>query len=202
MTLMNRVRVPWSGWAGQPGVSTFYLGSTTTDMTAIKTFITAIGAFVPAPISMTIPVVGDQINDTDGKIAGAWTGSNGGNVVATGSNTAYAGSAGIVVDWLSSLIVAGRRVQGRTYFVPAASTAYQNDGTIVEATRTTITTAASALIAAYAGEFKVFSRPFPGKDAVVGPPPKPAVPPRVGVAAQVVAARVPDIAAVMRSRRS
>jgi hypothetical protein len=201
MVAMNRCRVAWTGFTGAPGVSTFYFGSTTIDMTALKAFFTAVANKVPTAVQFAIPQIGDQVNDTNGQIVGAWSGTGGGTVLGTGGVGAYAGSAGICIDWLTSSVIDGRRRQGRTYLVPGASTIYQSDGTIAEAHRTDCVNAGAAMIAAYAGEFKVFSRPYPGQDAVVGPPPKPAKPPRVGAAVQVIAARVPDIAAVMRSRR-
>lgn len=201
MAEMNRCRVTWTGFVGAPGYTNFYFGSTTTDMTALKTFLTNQSSWIPSVVTLSIPAGGDKINDTDGKISGTWVGTGSGTVNGGGGAGSYSGSSGIVVDWLCGLIVAGRRVQGRSYFVPASTNAYQADGSITESIRTNIVTAGTTMIAAYAGEFKVFSRPFPGKDAETGPPPKPAKPPRVGVAATVITCRVPDIAAVMRSRR-
>lgn len=198
---MNRVRVTWTGFIGGPGLSTFYFGSSTTDMGALKAFMIAMMANVPNAVTGTVPSAGDQINDTDGKIIGNWTGTNGGAFGGAGGATSYSGPSGFCVDWLTSLIVAGRRVQGRTFFVPGSQSLYQTDGTIIDAVRTSLTTAATTFITAYAGEFKVFARPFPGKPAEVGPPAKPAVPARVGAAAQVITARIPDKAVVLRSRR-
>lgn len=205
MVAMNRVRVAWTGFTGAPGVSTFYFGSTTTDMAALKTFFTSLGPYLPNSVNIAVPAIGDQINDTDGAITGSWSGLNGGSVVGTGGSTGYSGASGFAVNWKSTLIVAGRRVQGRTFFVPSAVIAYQSDGTIVESLRTTITTAANTLVTAYAGEFKVWSRPFAGRAAVGTPGTpgyRPAKPARVGVAAQVLAAAVPDLAVVRRSRRT
>lgn len=202
MVAMNRVRVTWTGFTGQPGLSTFYFGSTTTDMGALKAFLVSMAAFIPNAVTLSIPVTGDQINDTDGKITGSWgPGTNGGIVGGAGGATAYSGVSGFCMDWRSGQIIAGRRVQGRTYFVPSTTNAYQTDGTIVDSVRTTLTTAATTFIAAYAGEFKVFSRPFPGRAAEAGPPPKPAIPARVGVACQVISGFPPDKAIALRSRR-
>lgn len=205
MVAMNRARVAWSGFQGAPGVSTFYFGSTTTDMGALKTFFQAMAPFVPTVVQMLVPALGDQVNDTDGQITGAWTGTNGGNVPGAGGAGGYSAPSGIVIDWLSAAVIDGRRRQGRTFFVPIKTASYQTDGSIVEADRATILAAATTLIAAYAGELKVFSRPYAGRAAVLdgaGNVIKPAKPPRVGAAVTVVAARVPDIAAVLRSRRS
>lgn len=199
---MNRVRVAWTGWAGQPGLSTFYLADGRLDVTPIKTFLTAMAPFVPQNIQWTIPSLGDKIADGDGTLAGAWVGTGGGVVVTTGTSTGYAGSAGLCVDWKTGTIVNGRRIQGRTFFVPGSSTIYQSDGTIVEATRSTVLAAGQALITSLGTDFLVWSRP------VVEPPNNPApgqpghVTARNGTSGPVVAAFVPDIAAVMRSRRA
>jgi hypothetical protein len=203
MVAMNRVKVVWSGFSGGPGVGTHYFGSGVTDMTALKAFYTSMAIYIPGTISMQIPVVGDQINDTDGLIIGSWTGSNGGQVNGAGGAGVYSGVSGVVVDWLGSGVIAGRRRQGRTFFVPTVTTAYQSDGTILESARAQILGWATTLIAAYAGELKIFSRPFLGKAGKPdADPPIPAKPPRPGAAVQVIGAKVPDIATVLRSRRS
>lgn len=204
MVAMNRVRVAWTGGAGGNGVSTFYFGSTTTDMTALKALFNSLKTYVPTGITWTVPVLGDQINDTDGLITGSWVGTNGGTVASLGGTSSYSGTSGFCIDWLSSAIIAGRRRQGRTFFVPAAQLVYQNNGSIDDPTLTAIQSAATTMITAYAGEFKVWSRPYPGR-AQIGTPGnpgyKPAKPARVGAAVQVIAARVPDLAIVLRSRR-
>lgn len=204
MVAMNRVRVAWTGGPGGNGVSTFYLGSTTTDMTGIKALFNSLKTYVPTGITWTVPVLGDQINDTDGLITGSWVGTNGGTVSTIGGTAAYSGTSGFCIDWLSSAIIVGRRRQGRTFFVPGAPLIYQNNGSLDDPTVTAIQNAGTALITAYAGEFKVWSRPFAGSPQIGtpgNPGYRPAKPPRVGAAVQVIAARVPDLAVVLRSRR-
>lgn len=192
MPTMNRVRVAWSGFTGAPGVSTFYLDSATTDLGPLKTFFNAVNSFLPNAVQLNIPVSGDQIDSSNGEISGVWTGTNSGVVNGFGGTAAYSGSSGFCVDWLSGTIIAGRRRQGRTFFVPASVNAYQTDGTIIESTRTSVLGAAMAMITAYGSALRVFSRPV-GGDGVT---------PRPGASVPVIAARVPDIAAVLRSRRS
>lgn len=203
---MNRVRVAWTGGAGGPGVSTFYFGPTTTDMTALKAFFQSQNTNIPTGITWTIPGLGDQIDDTTGLITGAWTATAGAGTVSTlGGTSAYSGTSGYCVDWLSGAVIAGRRRQGRTFFVPGAQLLYQNNGSIADSTITSIVAAANTMIAAYAGEFKVWSRPYPGRTAVGTPGSpgyRPAKPARVGAPVSVLSARVPDIAVVLRSRRA
>jgi hypothetical protein len=202
MASMNRVRVAWSNFAGQPGLTTFFLGDSKLDVTPIKNFFTAMAPFVPAGTTWTIPALGDKIIDTDGSIGGSWSGVGGGTVVATGLDQNFSGASGFCIDWLTITINNRRRIQGRTFIVPAASGVYQNNGTIVEATRTTIAAAGQALISALSPDFLVWSRPFPGRAASAGPPPVTALPARPGTSGPAAIARVPDLAAVLRSRRS
>jgi hypothetical protein len=201
MATMNRVRVGWSGWAGQPGLTTFFLADGRLDVTPIKNFFTAMASYVPNQVVWTIPSLGDKIQDLDGAIGGSWVGTGGGQVNATGASTGYPASAGFCIDWKTGTIVNRRRIQGRSFFVPGATAIYQSDGSIIEATRTAIQAAATTLITTLGTDFLVWSRP------VVAPVPNPPlgdpghVTPRDGSSGPVVASFVPDIAAVLRSRR-
>lgn len=194
MATYNRCRVAWANFPGAPGVSTFYFGSSTVDMSALRTFFAAFTNLIAGGVQLQIPSAGDQINDTDGSITGIWTGPAQTVVTTTGSG-AYSGASGAVVEWLSSAIVGGRRPIGKTFLVPLAQANYDTNGTLTSAFLTAAQTAANALIVAYAGEMKVLSRPFT-------PPAGSPKPPRVGVASTIVAARIPDLAAVLRSRRT
>lgn len=201
MTSMNRLRVVWSGWPGQPGLSTFFMADGRLDVTPIKTFFTGLSGLMPTGLTWTIPSLGDKIEDSDGSLAGAWGGTGGGSVVATGGTTAYSGSSGFCVDWKTTTISHRRRIQGRSFFVPAFSSVYQTDGSILEATRSTILGHAQTLVTSMGTDFLVWSRP------VVAPVPNPPVgepghvEARDGTSGPVVAAFVPDIAVVLRSRR-
>jgi hypothetical protein len=205
MSSMNRVRVTWSGGAGGAGVSTFYLSDSTVDMTALKAFFQAMNVYVPTGITWSIPFLGDKINSDDGSLVGAWNGTNGGSVSTLGGTTGYAGSAGFCVDWKTNVPVAGRRRMGRTFFVPGASGLWQNNGSIADSTVTAIASAANTMVSAYAGNLLVWSRPYPGRaqSGTPGQPGyKPAKPARTGSAVPVLLATVPDLAVVLRSRRS
>jgi hypothetical protein len=202
MTSMNRVRVSWSGWVGQPGLTTFYMSDSTLDVTPIKNFFTALAGKVPTPITWTIPALGDKIDDKQGDLVGAWAGTGGGVVAASGTGSAFAGAAGFLVDWKTSTIHRGRRIQGRSYFVPSATSVYQSDGTIFESDRAAIAAAGQALVTAMTPNLLIWARPFPGKAAEVGPPAKPAKPAADGASGPIVLAVCPDINAVLRSRRA
>jgi hypothetical protein len=194
MTL-NRVRVTWTNFPGAPGLTTHYLSSGTTDMTALKTFYSAIKDLMPNATQFTIPNNGDQINESDGKLSGVWTGTNGGPVTSIASASLnYAGSAGSMVKWNSGGIVSGHRVVGRTFLVPMVSSAFFTDGSLQTSTITQIQNAAQALLTAYTDAVKVWARPFTPKPGAAGTA-------RVGSLHTVTSASVPDLAVVLRSRR-
>lgn len=66
-----------------------------------------------------------------------------------GTNTGvYQRAGGARVDWTTGQIVAGRRLTGRTYLVPMASSLFDTEGQITPASITIIQNAANAFISA------------------------------------------------------
>ena len=184
---INRVRVPITNVVVGPALTTLYVGSGITDMSSIKTFFNALTNVQPNLLTYTIPSTGDQLNEANGAISGVWTGTNGGTAGSAAAAASFSATSGAVIDWITSAIVNRRRVMGRTFVVPLTGVSYSNSGTISSTTVTTILNAANALIVALAGELKVWHRPSKGGSD--------------GVAAQVVACRVPSKAMILRSRR-
>lgn len=198
---LQRVRCLWSGWPGQPGYTNFYTSISIASVAPFVTFFNTIKGNLPSGLTITVPGSGDIVNTETGLLSGVWSAP--GNGAVTGSSVGnYAGPAGCVVEWLTQGIVAGRRVLGKTYIVPLAAAAFQNDGTISEAEKPTFTNAAAALVTALGNTFLVWSRPFtPGpNNPPVGQPGHKE--PRAGTAWPVIGSRFPDMAAVMRSRRT
>lgn len=193
---LNRVRVGWTNWPGAPGVSTFYLASAITNVAPLKTFFTAIKDLMPLNLTTDVPNSGDVIDTGTGHITGGWVGSGGGTSTSAASTSGYAGSAGALIRWQTDGILNGRRLTGRTYFVPLTSSVYQSDGSLSTATVSALQTAANNLITAYAGSFHVYGPPRNSGTNGPGDPGKAAI------NAPVISALVPDLAAVMRSRRT
>lgn len=195
---LHRVRVTLTNFPGAPGYAAHYFSTSVTDMTALKTFWTSLVNYFAAGTTFTLPSSGDIINETDGKITGGWSGSGGGTAGSGGTAANYSGSSGAVVEWQSNAIVNGRRPLGKTYVVPLKSTYYDTQGSLdITTCVTPITTAATTLLAAYTDGLKVWSRPYtPPTDGK----PHPAA--RVGSYGTAIAARVPDLAVTMRSRRT
>ena len=80
----------------------------------------------------------------------------------------------------------GRRIQGRTFLVPLVASAFDSTGTISTAALATLQTAANGLVAYDTIDPVVWKRPTPFT---------------VGSFATITEARIPDMAAVLRSRR-
>jgi len=185
MATLQRVEVVWDGLAGLPGVSVHYGvfgGSLVSDL---KTFFTSISALFPAGLTWQVPNSGDTITDTSGIITGAWTDVNGGTVSSAGSGI-WAQGTGCMVRWDTATIVGHRRLKGRTFLCPLFGSAFQSDGTILNAYVTTMQTAADAVVTA--GNMLIWHRPPKGTFAG-------------GASGAVVGATVPDKVTSLRSRR-
>lgn len=183
---MNRVKVLWQNFSGAPGYSNHYVGSTTTAQTAIRAFYNALASYIPTGTTIQVPNTGDQVNEATGQITGAWTGTPQSQVTCSGAGN-YSGPCGAIVNWRTAEVINGRRPMGRTFIVPLVVGSYDSNGSLSAGTISAIQTAADTLISSLAGELKVWSRP------------KPTI---AGANVTVVSAQVPDMAAILKSRRT
>jgi len=196
MPILNRVRVGWTNWPGAPGLSTFYLAAGSTNVAPLLTFFTAIKDLFPAALTFTVPANGDAVDSVTNKIVGGWTGSGGGTVSSGHSNTAYSGTSGALIHWNTNAVLNGRRLAGRTYLVPLAGDQYFTDGSLVGTCITTLTTAGTALITALTPSLIVYGPPRDAgtlNDDDLG---------KAAVSSPTINCVVPDLAVVMRSRRT
>jgi hypothetical protein len=196
MTVMYHAVVNWSGFSGAPGFTNLYAETTDPLLAGAEDFtqniddmITHWANTLPNGVNVQVSPEVETIDDLDGTlldvltVAGSLPAHNG----ALGGN--YAGASGWCIDWLTAGAVFGRRRMGRSFVVPASTEVFQNDGTIQAATLTEQRAAASAFVAAAGPVFGVWVRPKTGTGA------------HAGQFVPAVAARVPDLAAVLRSRR-
>ena len=186
MTIL-RVRSVWSNWAGAPGITDLYTRDLigTTMAAAVRAFWDAVKASLPTGLTIQVLGTADQINEVNGQLTGSSSFTAPAPVVGTNAG-GYAGGSGVVVNWITNGFVAGRRVRGRTFCVPVAST-YDTNGSLASSIQSLYQTAANGLITANGGDFVVWSRPTDF---------------RAGTDASVVSAIVPDLAAVLRRRRT
>lgn len=203
MVNILRVRSVWSGFNGAPGYTNLFFrdfsatsegDSTASDEAAsgavdrVRGFWGAISAALPDDVTITPEQTVDLLDDTNGRLIDSFTSSSGGSVVG-GSAGRYSSASGAVVTWRTGGIREGRRIRGRTFIVPLAGDSYTTSGRLDPAVRQIIQTAANNL-ASIAGtpDLGVYARPS-GPNAVDGQ------------WSIVTGASVPDLPAILRSRR-
>ena len=183
---INRLVATWSGLTGLPGVSTFYLRSAVTDVSGVVTFFDSLAPLLPFGLTITVPAVGDVLDEVSGNLTGAWAGSGGGVVGGGGSSAeTYAAGTGFRVEWLTGTVADGRRVRGRTFIAPVRTALFDGTGTIQNANIATALAAASALVAT--DNTVIWHRPKLG----VG-----------GSIADIIGASIPDKVTSLRTRRN
>ena len=197
MTSIHRVRVGWTGFPGGPGVSTFYTLDTAGFLDDLYTFFYALRGAIPTSVTIQIEGTGDTITDTTGELVSGWTEDAPAAIDCNNSNT-YAAPSGAVVDWLTSAVLDGRRLRGRTFLVPVAADAYETNGTLHPDFIAMLQGVSDAFVAAQSGSFVIWHRPRAAKAADGS---RKAVTQRDGGHSLVTAAHVPDEACVLRSRR-
>jgi hypothetical protein len=162
--MLRRYRVRWSGWAGSPGVSTFYCNDPSTNLSKIRVFFDSMKANIPDNIVWSFDSTGDVIDPNDGAITGVWSETPVANV--TGTNTSvWNAASGVAVNWRTNAIVHGRHLVGRTFFVPCASDVFDTNGNMVAASTASINANCAAFILAINPDFQIWHR---GSASVLG----------------------------------
>jgi hypothetical protein len=187
MTTLQRRRIHWAGFQGGPGVNTFFLQEGAAANTALRAFYNALTAYIPTTVVISFDQSGDEVDEASGALTGTWSDVAASAVTGLGSG-AYGGASGAVVEWLTASVATHRRIVGKTFLVPLVNAAYDTSGTLASAFITTCTTAANTLVAALVApnQLGVWHRPVGGAGGRLAP---------------VTGTRVPDLAAVLRSRR-
>jgi len=197
MTSISRIRATWSGFAGGPGVSTFYSLGSMEAIPGLRAFFDAIKGCLPTDVTIQVEESGDIVNDVNGELTGAFafdpvlpvTGVAGGS---------HAAASGAEVAWLTTTILDGHRVKGRTFLVPLVGSAFGTDGAVGEDTRTTLGGAATVLVADLTGDLVVWHRPRKAKAATST---HAAITARDGGHGLVTGSSVPTKGVVLTSRR-
>ena len=141
--------VVWTGPGGLPGYTKFrFIGVLTgsqVDAAAanIKTFLEAVKNRLPTQVTLAIQS-GVSFHADGGDLTGEGTvGTLPAPTVGT-AGTGFSAVSGFMILWNTPAINGGKKVRGRTYFVPAASAIFDTDGTITEVARAGLLTAANA----------------------------------------------------------
>jgi hypothetical protein len=211
---MLRVKMRWSGFQGGPGYSSFYFrdfGSVgdpdwspgdadAANATArVQTFGMALREYIVSGTTLQVESDVEEIEETNGELIDVHNGGVQTAINAINAAGGYSAASGAVVNWKTAIVRKGRRIQGRTFLVPLGPNCYENNGTLASGALTAITAAATTLASdGGAIDLGVWGRPTKVKDAN-GDPTGETLPD--GQWAQVRSVRVPDMAAILRSRR-
>ena len=190
---IHRVTLGWTGFQGAPGYSNFFFEGAADSTIAYQSvqrvmeFAGALASVIPEDVSWVSANEVDNIDEVTGALEGYAVREDSVSYDPPTAGGSYSAPSGAVINWLTETVARGRRLRGRTFLVPLANSAYQSDGTLSSSALTTIRSAAELMIFEPGdSSFGIWSRPRNGAGGVFG---------------EVVAAQVPDMAAVLRSRR-
>lgn len=188
-----RITAQWLGFRGAPGYSNFFFQGQSADeenaaahALAVRTFLNEAATYMPNDVTINIQPTAANVDELNGQVIGevdfeapqSVTGQTAGG---------YSAASGAVVNWNTSSFANGRRVRGRTFLVPLSSDAYDANGDLGTGALNIIRTAANALVANPGPvPMVVWSRPRAGSGGSISP---------------VTSASVPDLGAILRSRR-
>lgn len=199
---MVKVKVRWHGFTGSPGYSNFFfrewsdagyvpsVAEASNSAAKVHQFFDAIKGIFPPVVNIQVEGDAEVINDTDGQLVTAFSIGPFANLQGGAAAANYSAATGAVVSWQTGGVRNGRRVRGRTFLVPTSSDIFDNTGSLTSAAVASVTAAANTLVAPAANspDMGVYARPSaPGAND--------------GAWFVATGARVPDMAAVLRSRR-
>lgn len=201
MASLLRVTVRWTGLNGGPGYNVFHfrdfgppdpvISDAEAAVDKVDAFYGGFLAYIPNAVTIATQSDVEVIDEATGVLQSILqTTPVSPRAGAASGSAAFASAVGAVVSWRTGGIRNGRRVRGRTFLVPLSSTAFQSDGTLLALAQTAINNAATTFrdLTGFS-DLSVYARPSgPGATD--------------GVAHAVEGHTVPDMGAVLRSRRS
>lgn len=172
--MVQQYRALWAIPNAGPSMSTFHFQASS-ELSAqaaadnVRAFFNAITGYIPNEVTIAFDTEVTTMDTATGQLTGSIPVTAPPTV--TGDDTGpWAGGSGFRVVWATGAIVAGRRVRGSTFLVPAAGQDFTTGGVPSSAARSAINSAAQTLIDAGAGdsaELQVWSRPRPGRPGSV-----------------------------------
>lgn len=198
MPTIWRYGFTWTGWAGAPGRTVFYgnTGVSTAQVlandchTLINNIVNPTGSqpnIIPAGVRIAGDAFADELDSGSGDQVGRLAVTANPPITGTGSGN-WAAPAGACITWSTNKFIKGRRLRGRTFFVPLDGVnAFQPDGTLSDSMNTVVAAAIPIFINGQS-EPIVWHRPTgPGLTD--------------GDTAPIVTGSMADKVAVLRSRR-
>lgn len=190
---IHRVTVLWTGFQGAPGYSNFFFtgdgsgGAAADSRTRVSDFFNELATLLPSDVEYVTEGEVATLDEQTGSVTGYIMVNPDPSPGSGGSGGGYSAASGAVVTWNTNGVRNGRRVRGRTFLVPLGGGAYQSDGTLETSTIAQIQGAADELVGTgFDSGFGVWARPGASGD---------------GGFYEVTGFRVPDMSAVLRSRR-
>lgn len=188
-----RVTTRWTGFQGGPGYSNFFFQGNTVGQSSldyrqrVTSFFNELNTLLPSEVQYQNDPEVPVFDEATGSLIGYSLPGTQGTPGTGGMTGGYSAASGAVITWNTDSVRGSRRIRGRTFIVPLGGTAYQNDGTLTTSTITALQDAAGELIqGGPSNDFVIWSRPVNGAG---------------GIAAPVTGYRIPDMSAVLRSRR-
>lgn len=190
---ITRITATWTGFNGAPGYSNFFFnafgGGDVVDLEVgrVRAFFNALAIRLPSSVTVNVDGEAAVLDEASGELIGYANASEQPAAVIGSGSGSYSGPSGAVIHWQTDAVAKGRRLRGRTFLVPLSGAVYESDGTLTAPVIEDIQDAADLLIGDGTGpELVVWSRPVDGAGGTIG---------------TVTGHRVPDMAAVLRSRR-
>lgn len=188
---LDQAVITWTGFPGAPGYSVFYaIHGTTGHLDLLANWIATFKNLVPANVHWAFPADGRVIDASNGDQVNVWSGTPPAGQQGTETGK-YSAPTGVVTNWHTSTVHNGRLVRGRTFIVPVAGLCFDTDGSLLATYRTTFESAASTLVSASDEALCIWAKPNSAKPGF----------PDNGASAPITSSSVPDMAAVLRSRR-
>ena len=190
---ITRLTAAWNGFRGAPGYSNFYFAGDSADTElleqsaeTVRSFFNGFRDYLPTGINISIRGNAEVIDESNGQITSQIDFEPPSSVIGATTGS-YSAASGAVVNWNTNAYRNGRRVRGRTFLVPLSTNAYDNGGDLTNAALTALRGAATFLSSGAAPlPFVVWARPINGSG---------------GTAEPVISHTVPDLGAILRSRR-
>lgn len=190
---ITRITAQWVGFRGAPGYSNFFFDGVFTDESgveaaalAVREFFQSARSHMPSGCNVTVQSAADILDEVSGQITSVVDFAAPPVVTGLGDGV-YSAATGAVVNWNTQDYVNGRRVRGRTFLVPLSSEAFDSNGDIAAATLIALREGANDLVTAtLEAPLCVWHRPVNGAG---------------GSSHVVTSSTVPDLGAVLRSRR-
>jgi|KBSSwiStaDraftv2_1062776.scaffolds.fasta_scaffold566198_2 hypothetical protein len=192
----------WSGPVGGEGFTNLFFDATTDTSAAAldaveksRLLFDGVKALIPDAYNIAPDPAVRVLDDVTGDLLTIYTVTGVTAVDCTGAGV-FAAPAGACIDWLTTTVHGSRRMQGRTFLVPLFGSAYDSNGSILNAYVTTIATAAEAMRTETGPAFGVWGRP-----RAADPDHVPPITARDGLWGPAVSSRVPDKTVILTSRR-